>query len=171
MGSMGDAKQLKRVLMREIGRGPALAVFREVGRGGLWESSPAGRTGFRDGCCGPAGMIIGWWTPRTASASLMSQTWTLVSTTWSHGLEIRKTKKALAQGVDVFIFDERHDWEFAGGNEVRPTSFLQLSKIVIADGQDARGVAQVTLVKSQGRFTGRVGVGVRTRATRPRRGG
>ena len=74
-----------------------------------------------------------------------------------HGLEIRKTKKALAQGVDVFIFDERHDWEFAGGNEVRPTSFLQLSKIVIADGQDARGVAQVTLVKSQGRFTGRVG--------------
>ena len=75
----------------------------------------------------------------------------------SDGLEIRKTKKALAQGVDVFIFDERHDWEFAGGNEVRPTSFLQLSKIVIADGQDARGVAQVTLVKSQGRFTGRVG--------------
>ena len=68
-----------------------------------------------------------------------------------------KTKKALAQGVDVFIFDERHDWEFAGGNEVRPTSFLQLSKIVIADGQDARGVAQVTLVKSQGRFTGRGG--------------
>ena len=74
-----------------------------------------------------------------------------------HDLEIRKTKKALAQGVDVFIFDERHDWEFVGGHEVRPTSFLQLSKIVIADGQDARGVAQVTLVKRQGRFTGRGG--------------
>ena len=73
-----------------------------------------------------------------------------------HDLEIRKTKKALAQGVDVFIFDERHDWEFVGGHEVRTNSFTQ-SKIVVADGQDARGVAQVTLVKSQGRFTGRVG--------------
>ena len=75
-----------------------------------------------------------------------------------HGLEIRKTKKALAQGVDVFIFDERHDWEFVGGHEVRPNSFTQ-SKIVVADGQDARGVAQVTLVKShgQGRFIGRGG--------------
>ena len=74
-----------------------------------------------------------------------------------HGLEIRKTKKALAQGVDVFIFDERHDWEFVGGHEVRPNSFTR-SKIVIADGQDARGVAQVILVKSHnGRFIGRGG--------------
>ena len=75
-----------------------------------------------------------------------------------HGLEIRKTKKALAQGVDVFIFDERHDWEFVGGHEVRPKSFT-LSKIIIASGQDAQGVAQVTLRKShdQGRFTGRGG--------------
>ena len=75
-----------------------------------------------------------------------------------HGLEIRKTKKALAQGVDVFIFDKRHDWEFVGGHEVRPKSFT-LSKIIIASGQDAQGVAQVTLRKShdQGRFTGRGG--------------
>ncbi len=73
-----------------------------------------------------------------------------------HDLEIRKTKKALAQGVDVFIFDERHDWEFVGGHEVRPATFTQ-SKIVVADGQDARGVAQVALQKSAPSFTGRGG--------------
>ena len=62
-----------------------------------------------------------------------------------HDLEIRKTKKALAQGVDVFIFDEQHDWEFAGGQKVRTKAFTQ-SKIVVADGLDARGVAQVGLI-------------------------
>ena len=66
----------------------------------------------------------------------MSRTWTLVSTTWS----FRKTKKALAQGVDVFIFDERHDWEFAGGNEVPSVRSSRTART-------PRGVAQVTLVK------------------------
>ena len=78
-GSMGDAKQLKRVLMREIGRGPSQSSAKLVVVDfGIRESSQGGRV-------------------------------------------LRTRRRSLA------------------------------------DGQDALGVAQVILVKSRGRFTGRGG--------------
>ena len=73
------------------------------------------------------------------------------------GIDVRSELKALAQGVDVFIYDKDQGVPFDGGVKIRWHSWTVSNIYLAPDWDEENAVAMITLTKKDRGFEGRSG--------------